>query len=385
MVQRDTKIITLALALCTASTGPQLVALSLLMPEISATLNTPITQLGQLNTAYSILAIIGSLIMGFITIRYPPKRLLVTGIATLLVGVATAAFSQSYVHMLIAFILYGIGTSLTLPIVSLLLTLYPQRERTTAMGRIYSGRSLTSIIATPIIGALTASYGWRTGYIGFGAPLILLSIILILAKVPEQPVSTEKIDLTAGFKNILRNRSAVACIIGAALSLAFFNGLMVFNGTYTRNHLNLSIETASLAMSLTFIAIAIGQVASGTIASRLGIKSTTWISTLIGGASLLIYFSTTLPAPAAILASVIGTAMAGTTMTTMATLALEQVPESRGTMMSLNSAAMSMGAMLSTTIGGVAIDNLGFTGFGLIMFVITLIAAVTFYIWTWEP
>jgi DHA1 family inner membrane transport protein len=385
MAQTDTRTITIALALSTASTGPQLVALSLLMPEISTALDTPITQLGQLNTAFSILAIIGSLIMGLITVRYPPKKLLLAGIATLLAGVATAALSQSFTHMLIAFILYGVGCSLTLPIVSLLLTLYPQQQRTTALGKIYSGRSLTSIIATPIIGFLATLYGWRIGYMGFGIPLILLTLTLIAAKIPKQPISEEKTDLTAGFRNILANRSAIACVIGAALSLAFFNGLMVFNGSYTRNNLGLSIETASLAMSITFIAIALGQVASGTLANRIGIKKTTWLSTIIGGLSLLLYFRYPLPVSVAILASAIGTAMAGTTMTTMATLALEQVPDSRGTMMSLNSAAMSMGAMLSTTVGGIAIDNMGFEGFGLIMFIISMAAAITFYVWTHEP
>jgi len=160
---------------------------------------------------------------------------------------------------------------------------------------------------------------------------------------------------------------------------------MVFNGSYTRNNLGLSIETASLAMSITFIAIALGQVASGTLANRIGIKKTTWLSTIIGGFSLLLYFTYPLPVSVAILASAIGTAMAGTTMTTMATLALEQVPDSRGTMMSLNSAAMSMGAMLSTTVGGIAIDNMGFEGFGLIMFIISMAAVITFYVWTHEP
>ena len=76
--------------------------------------------------------------------------------------------------------------------------------------------------------------------------------------------------------------------------------------------------------------------------------------------------------------------MAGITMTTMATLALEQVPNSRGTMMSLNSAAMSISAMLSTTIGGIAIDTAGYTGFGISMFILATIAAITFQRWTKE-
>lgn len=385
MPQRDTKWITTALALSAASTGPQIVALSLLMPEISATLNSTVPQLGQLNTAFSIVAIAGSLIMGAITVRYPPKRLLVTGISTLLIGIVGASLSTGYTQMGLFFILYGAGTSLTLPIVSILLVLYPQQQRTTALGRIYSGRSLTSILATPIIGFLAATYGWRIGYIGFGAPLILIAVILVVAKIPEQPTSQGNVDLMSGFRKIAVNRSALACIAGAALSLAFFNSLMVFNGTYMRNNLGLSLETASLVMSVTFIAVAVGQVISGVLADRLGIKTTTWLSTLIGGASLLLYFSVKLPLAVAILTSAVGTGMAGTTMTSMATLALEQVPDSRGTMMSLNSAAMSMGAMLSTVIGALAIDSLGFSGYGLIMFTISLAATITFYAWTREP
>ncbi|MFA9496305.1 MAG: MFS transporter [Candidatus Bathyarchaeota archaeon] len=385
MPKRDTKWITAALALSTASTGPQIVALSLLMPEISAALDASVPQLGQLNTAFSIVAIAGSIAMGAITVRYPPKRLLVAGISTLLISIIGASLSTGLTQMVLFFVLYGVGTSLTLPIVSILLTLYPQQQRTTALGRIYSGRSLTSILATPIIGVLASLYGWRTGYIGFGAPLILLAVILVSAKIPEQPTSQGNVDLMSGFRKIAANRSALACITGAALSLAFFNSLMVFNGSYMRNNLGLSLETASLAMSVTFIAIAVGQVISGTLADRLGIKTTTWLSTLIGGLSLLLYFSVKLPVAVAILASAIGTGMAGTTMTTMATLALEQVPDSRGTMMSLNSAAMNVGAMLSTVIGGLAIDSLGFSGYGSIMFTISLAAAITFYAWTLEP
>ena len=105
MAQRDTKWITAALALSTASTGPQLVALSLLMPEISATLNAPITQLGQLNTAFSIVAIVGSIAMGAITVRYPPKRLLVAGILTLLLGIIGASLSTGLTQMVLFFVL----------------------------------------------------------------------------------------------------------------------------------------------------------------------------------------------------------------------------------------------------------------------------------------
>ena len=384
MSQRDENWITIALALCIGSTGPQFVAFSLLMPEITTALESTVPQLGQLNTAYSVIAILGALIMGALTVRYPAKRLLLAGTITLLVSICIAAMSVDYSHMLVSFILYGIGMSLVLPTTSLLLVLYPIQQRTTVMGRVYSGRSFTSIMATPIIGFLTAKYGWRIGFIGFGAPLILLAIVLATFKIPEQAVRGERVSIMSGFTRIAQNKSALACLMGAALSMTFFNSLMVFNGAYTRNNLNLSIESASIAMSLTFLAVAVGQLLSGRLAQRIGVKKATWLSTLLCGVSLFTYFSVSLPVPLAVLASIVGTGMTGTTMTTMSTLALEQEPESRGTMMSLNSAAMSVSSMLSTLIGGIAINSWGFAGYGVIMSIITLAAALTFYLWTQE-
>jgi DHA1 family inner membrane transport protein len=384
MTQHDTRWIIAALALCTASTGPQFVALSLLMPEITNALDSTITQLGQLNTAWSIIAIAGALIMGVLTVRYPIKRLLLAGIITLLAGIIIAAFSVEYTHMLLSFILYGVGMSLVLPTTSLLLVLFPLEQRTIVMGRIYSGRSFTSILATPVIGFLAARYGWRVGFIGFGAPLIILAIILVTTKIPELPPKEEGASIVSGFKKIASNKSALACLIGVSLCMTFFNSLMVFNGAYTRNNLNLPLGTASIAMSLTFLAVAFGQLLSGRLTQRIGVKGATWLSTFLSGASLLMYFSVSLPVPIAILASIIGTGMTGTTMTTMSALALEQEPDSRGTMMSLNSAAMSVSSMLSTLIGGIAIINWGFIGYGIVMFTITSVAAFTFYMWTHE-
>jgi predicted MFS family arabinose efflux permease len=384
MEMPKSRAITLALALSTASTGPQLLALGLLMPEISLTLNTPIPLLGQFNTVFSVVAIFLSLVMGVLTIKYPPKKLLQTGIICLLIGVIIASLSQNYLTMFISFIFYGFGNGFALPIINLLVALFPPSQRTSTMGRIYSGRSLTSIFATPVIGFLAILYGWRVGYFGFGAPLILFTLIMVYIAVPEQPQKKEKKELTCGFKKILMNKSALACIIGASLALAFLMSFMVYNGTYLRNTLGLSLQTASLVMSSAFIAVAVGQVISGKIVARLGVKKTTYLATFFCGVSLLVYFSFPLPLSLSLLASFIGTAAAGTTMTTMTTLALDQIPDSRGTMMSLNSAAMQVSSMIGSSIGGPAISSFGFSGYGQVMFIISLTTTIIFYKWTEE-
>ena len=382
MEKLDTRTVSLTLALCTAATGPQFVALSLLMIDMSETLNTPITVIGQLNTVFSVIAIIMSLAMGVLTIRYQPKTLLKTGIVTLFIGIILAALSPNYVSLMTAYVLYGIGLSLVIPIANLLIALFPPEMRTSVMGRVYSGRSLTSIIATPIIGFLAASFGWRVGYVGFGIPLIVLTGIMVMWKIPKQPKQEEKTDLMKGFKEINASRSASACLLGATLALVFFNSIMVYNGAYLRANLGFSIETASLIMSALFIATAVGQVTSGSVATRFGVKRTTYLATLVCGLSYFAYLTIDLPVTVALIASVIGTATAGTTMTTLSSFALEQVSENKGTIMSLVSAGISFGGMLGSAIGGLAIDSVGFKGFGAIMFVMSLAATFVLYRWT---
>jgi DHA1 family inner membrane transport protein len=351
------------------------------MPDISQTLEVPITVLGQLNTIFSVVSIAVSLAMGLLTVKYETKSLLIAGITTLILGLTGAAISQNYTTMLIFYILYGTGLGLVMPITNLLITLFPLEKRTLAMGRVYSGRSLTSIIATPIIGFLATTFGWRIGYIGFGLPLIILTGLLVLLKIPQQPKKEEKVDLVKGFKDIYANTSAKACLLSSALVLVFFNSLMVFNGAYLRNTLGFSIESASLIMSLTFISVAVGQVSSGRIVAITGIKRATYIATFVCGGSLLAYFSLNMTATLSIVALIIGVAAAGITMTTLSSLALEQVPESRGTMMSLVSAGISFSSMLGSAIGGVGIDKFGFKGYGIIMFNISLVAILIIFLW----
>ncbi|MCW4014267.1 MAG: MFS transporter [Candidatus Bathyarchaeota archaeon] len=382
MKKQDAGIVSLTLALCTAATGPQFVALSLLMIDISETLGTPITVMGQLNTVFSVIAIIMSLAMGVLTVRFQPKKLLQTGIVTLFVGVVLAAVSPNYVTMMVSYVLYGVGLSLVIPIANLLIVLFPPEQRTSIMGRVYSGRSLTSIIATPVIGFLTAAFGWRMGFVGFGLPLIALTGLLVVLKIPKQPKQEQKEDITKGFKEIKANKSAAACLVGATLALAFFNSIMVYNGAYLRGILGFSIETASLIMSGLFIATAAGQVTSGAFARRFGVKKTTYLATFLCGVSFFAYLTVNLPVGFALVASVIGTAAAGTTMTALSSFALEQVAESKGTMMSLLSAGISFGGMLGSAIGGVAIDTVGFKGYGTIMFVMSLGAAYVLQRWT---
>ena len=382
---QTTKITTLALALSSASTGPQILALSLLMPDISKALNVSVPVLGQLNTAFSVVSIFTSFMVSLLTTRFTPKRLLNVGIIFLFTGLITSTLADGYMIMALGFLLYGVGFGLVLPVTNLLVALYPADARTSTMGWVFSGRSIISIIATPITGILAESYGWRLGYIGFGLPLILLSVILVATTVPDGDKDEAGESLVKGIHKVLTVKSAVACIAGASLALVFFSALMVYNGTYLRDEMGLSISQASLIMSVTFLAIAVGQVTSGVAVSHLGLKRATYLAIIISGISLMTYFTFKLHLAISVASSILGAAMGGTTMTTMSALALDQVRENRGTMMGLNSAAFSVANMIGSGIGGFTLDLAGYPSMGATLFIISVISSLTYLLWAREP
>ena len=66
-------------------------------------------------------------------------------------------------------------------------------------------------------------------------------------------------------------------------------------------------------------------------------------------------------------------------------LTLEQIPEFRGTMMSISSAASSLGSTLGAGIGGMTLVLWGYGGLGLILGSFGIVAAVVYLLFAIDP
>ena len=66
-------------------------------------------------------------------------------------------------------------------------------------------------------------------------------------------------------------------------------------------------------------------------------------------------------------------------------LTLEQIPEFRGTMMSISSAASSLGSTLGAGIGGMSLVAWGYGGLGLTLGSFGIIAAVIYTLFAVDP
>jgi len=128
----------------------------------------------------------------------------------------------------------------------------------------------------------------------------------------------------------------------------------------------------------------LGSLVAGRLANRFGKKPLTVLSSFLAGIFIIsfvylpnLWFS--------LAVSFLGSWFSGMASSTANSLSLEQVPEFRGTMMSINSAAISLGGALGAAVGGLALDLFSYDAVGLILGAMGLVAAVVFYFLTMDP
>jgi MFS family permease len=173
-----------------------------------------------------------------------------------------------------------------------------------------------------------------------------------------------------GLKQVLTNKSAVACLVSAFLGSAFVFGSMVFEVTFLRQMFSASPGFAALIGPLAGTAIiTVGAIVGGHVVNRVGRKRLTVVAIFSAGSLLLLsYFTQDLSIFIALrwTASI----FIGITIAAASNLMLEQVPQFRGTAMSLSSAFSGLGTAVGITVSGAVLNLfvnpiIGFQALGL--------------------
>jgi DHA1 family inner membrane transport protein len=147
--------------------------------------------------------------------------------------------------------------------------------------------SLSFIIGVPLTGLLISGAGWRSPFSIF-AGLGLLSFLLIMRFIPRpHPSTSQRINLLAGLKIILKSRSAVA---GLLFSVLFHIGNETVNlvfGVWMEDSFGLKIAALGAAALIIGIADLSGESLSAIWVDRLGKKRSVLIGVLVNIASVV--------------------------------------------------------------------------------------------------
>ncbi|MDH5450083.1 MAG: MFS transporter [Candidatus Bathyarchaeota archaeon] len=368
---------------------PPGILIGLLLIDIALTFNVSVGIAGQINTFSSIVAVIFALFMGVLSVRFKHKSLLIMGLLFVSISALGCSLASSFSFVLISYSLTGLATAMVMPMAFALIGEHlPLEKRANAVGWTTAGASLSYAIGAPVIGLIADSGGWRFAFLGFAMPIAIASLLLAFIALqftsPKYQTSPSNATYFEGFKRILSSKSATACLAGNVLRMASFMAILLYGTSFFRERFLISTGSASIVLLGSALFYTLGSLISGRLANAFGSKLVVVLTALPAGLFTISF--TYLPNFwLSLTLNYLGACFFGTAASASISLTLEQVPNFRGSMMSINSAAQSLGSTLGAAIGGLALDLYGYEVLGSILGAIGIFAAIIFFFLAIDP
>jgi FSR family fosmidomycin resistance protein-like MFS transporter len=250
-----------------------------LIPVFMTEFGLSIIESGLLVSIPLVLSVSFSVPYGLLMDRVNPRNLMI--VSLLMTGVSGFAVSQASDFYTLLFPLMFIPLSSTIyhpPALSIVSDLFPQRNRSRALGIHGAGGTSGVAIGPLTLGLVISSFGWRIAYLAWVLPVILSSLFLL--KLPRSPalVSNEspqpKQTLTENEKAIARRLRYGYVLLLLAISISGIGGQSVstYMTTYLVSNRGLAESTASLIYGLNSAVGILGSLSGGYLASSIGNK-----------------------------------------------------------------------------------------------------------------
>lgn len=371
------------------ATGPLGVLTGLLLIDIALTFECSVGVMGQINTPYYVVAVIFSLFMGALSVRFSHELLLVIGLLFVSISALGCFLASNFNLMLFSYSLSGVGTAMVSPMtITLIGEHFPLEKRANAIGWIVAGGALSYLLGAPVIGFIAGFGDWRFALLAFVIPISLAGLLLAFVGLrstsrSHQPAMNKRTHL-GGFREVLSNRSAIACLVGGILRSIAFMVILLYGISFFRQRFSLSTGFASIVMLGAALCYTLGSLISGRFVNRFGRKPLTVLTALLAGIFTIsfaylpnLWFSLAL--------NFLGAWFFGMGASAASSLTLEQAPKYRGTMMSINSAAISLGSALGAALGGLVLVLFDYEVLGSALGAMGIVAAIVFYLLAIDP
>ena len=363
--------------------------------DIAATFGVLPGTVGQLNSIIAITSVVSALLLAAFGARFKSKTLVMIGVSFIAVCAIGLFLAPSFPMVQLIVLLNGAGSVLIVVTSQTFIgNSYPLEKKAKAIGWIAATGTLANAVGAPIVGFMTGIGSWRSSLIWFMLPTAVVSLIFVFLAFPYNPpepkMNIKKEPFMKGFKQVLTNKSAVACLTSAFLGSAFVFGGVVFEVTFLRQVFLVSPSLAALVGTLVGTAfITVGALVGGQVVNRVGRKRLAVAASFLAGLFMLLSF---FMQDLGIFLALRWTAsfLVGILLAAASNLTLEQVPMLRGTTMSLASAFSGIGTALGVTLAGAVLNlyidaTMGFQALGLTIGVLASADALVLLFVAKEP
>jgi len=284
-----------ALWLLVFASSSQIMILSPILPQIGTQLNIPISALGSLVSAYTLMVGSLAIISGPISDKIGRRRILLLGTSLMTFALVMHHFVVGYYSFLSVRILAGIaGGILSGSAVAYIGDFFPYNRRGWATGWVMSGMAFGQIAGIPLGVLLSSQYGFKFPFYMF-ALAMGMTFILIWFRIPQPDVELTQGPLTIkksvdNYLAMLRQKEIAAAAVAYFM---MFMGLSFFI-LYLPLWLTESLNATPQAIATMFVVGGLANVLTGPqagkLSDRIGRKTIVITSNL--GLALVMVFTT---------------------------------------------------------------------------------------------
>lgn len=364
-----------------APRGATLVA-GVLLIEIGRSFGVPVGVANQLNTTRSLLSLLTALAMGVLSIRFGMGFLLLTGLGLALLSTVGCWLSPTFQLLFLLYSLNGIAFSLIYPMTTALVgELYPEEGRADAFSVIFAVPPIITVFGSPFIAYIG---DWRRALLLFAIPIAAVSFVLARVGIPVHSARGKGVDLVSAFRSIVANRSALSCLTSSLLNMVTWQIIGVLSISFLREHHSLSKGVTSLVYSGFAVAVFVGALLGGRVVKRFGRKPSTVYLTLARGL-FAVLFVLVPDAYASVAVGLLTAFVWGLGQPAEGSLTVDQIPELRGSVMSLSSASGNLGAMVGAALAGYLLLSFGWVPAGVVLGAAGILAGVVLQVFARDP
>lgn len=302
---------------------------------------------------------------GFLVDRIGAARVLIAGLACLGFGALLAALAPTYLALLPAAVLMGLGNSVFHPADYAILGHHVAAKR---MARAFSvhtvGGTIGWAIAPVVVAGTAALASWRAALLVSGAIGLALAALTLVNRdsletpAHRSPARHDRTSALAGHLRLFASSPILLCFLFFALQSTAFIALQGFMPLSLHQLFGLEMITATATVTAFMIGSAAGTMVGGVLADRSGQLQRIIVGGLaLAAAILLLIGQVPMPGPALLAAVALAGALAGATTPSRDLLVRASAPPgASGKVFGFVYSGLDLGATLTPAFVGSLLD-----------------------------
>ncbi len=249
-----------------------------MFPHLKAHWNLSDSQLGALVSVVSITVAAGTIPLSLLADRWGRVRSLFAMALVWSLATVACAFADSYLQLLGARSLVGVGEAAYGSAgAALLASIFPQRLRSTVLGAFLAAGLLGSVLGVVLGGVIAQRWGRQAGFGAVGPPGLALAIVFLFvvrsskvgAQADRAGEGAPRLSISATASALIRPRSLLIACVAAGLQLVMVSTTYAWLPSFLNRYYGLAPDQAGLKTGVVVLVSGLGAIAWSMVADRL--------------------------------------------------------------------------------------------------------------------